>query len=100
MVMMMMMMMTMSLFVCLGVCLVVCVLVCLFVCLFVCCYPHLCTQEALLYAPMSNVGAITYDKDAVYIDMPQVHFSGMDDVADWGSDEEGARAATVMYRHN
>ena len=52
-------------------------------------------QEALLYAPMSNVGAITYDKDAVYIDMPQIHFSGGDDVQDWGSDEEGAKAASV-----
>lgn len=54
-------------------------------------------QEALLYAPMSNVGSVMYDKDAVYIDMPQIHFSGVDDVQDWGSDEEGAKAASVGF---
>ncbi len=33
------------------------------------------SKETLLYAPMSNVGAILYDKDAIYINVPQVHFT-------------------------
>lgn len=41
---------------------------------------------------MSNVGAVLYDKDAVYIDMPQIHFTAADNVEDWGSDEEAAKA--------
>ena len=33
-------------------------------------------KETLLYAPMSNVGAVLYDKDAVYISLPQgAHFT-------------------------
>lgn len=27
-------------------------------------------RERLLYAPMSDVGGLLYDKDAVYIDIP------------------------------
>lgn len=30
-------------------------------------------RERLLYAPMSGVGGVVYDKDAVYIDMPVGH---------------------------
>lgn len=30
-------------------------------------------KERLLYAPMSGVGGVVYDKDAVYIDMPIGH---------------------------
>ena len=35
-------------------------------------------KEQLLYAPMTDVGAVTYDKDAMYIQIPdhQVAFSG------------------------
>jgi ribosome biogenesis protein BMS1 len=54
----------------------------------------LLSQETLLYAPMSNVGTVLYDKDAVYIDMPQIHFTKLDDVEDWGSDGEAAKEAT------
>jgi ribosome biogenesis protein BMS1 len=43
---------------------------------------------------MSNVGTVLYDKDAVYIDMPQIHFTKSDDVEDWGSDGEAAKEAT------
>jgi ribosome biogenesis protein BMS1 len=32
-------------------------------------------KETLLYAPMSNVGAIMYDKDALYINLPKAHFT-------------------------
>ena len=35
----------------------------------------LSSKETLLYAPMSNMGSIRYDEDAVYIDMPKLHFS-------------------------
>ena len=34
----------------------------------------------LLYAPMSNVGKIMYDKDAMYIHLPSLHFT--DDKSD------------------
>ena len=27
-------------------------------------------MERVIYAPMSNVGGVLYDKDAVYIDIP------------------------------
>ena len=30
-------------------------------------------KERLLYAPMSGVGGVVYDKDAVYIDLPKGH---------------------------
>lgn len=30
-------------------------------------------KERLLYAPMSGVGGLVYDKDAVYIDVPANH---------------------------
>lgn len=30
-------------------------------------------KERLLYAPMSGVGGLVYDKDAVYIDVPASH---------------------------
>ena len=30
-------------------------------------------KERLLYAPMSGVGGVVYDKDAVYIDLPRGH---------------------------
>lgn len=32
-------------------------------------------KETLLYAPMAQVGGIVYDKDAVYINLPKVHFT-------------------------
>ena len=30
-------------------------------------------RERLLYAPMAGVGGLVYDKDAVYIDVPESH---------------------------
>mmetsp|Transcript_63327 Transcript_63327/g.74907 ORF Transcript_63327/g.74907 Transcript_63327/m.74907 type:complete len:957 (-) Transcript_63327:34-2904(-) len=32
-------------------------------------------KESLLFAPLSNVGAVTYDKDAVYIDIGKVNYT-------------------------
>ena len=32
-------------------------------------------KEKLLYAPMADVGGMLYDKDAVYIDLPQQTFT-------------------------
>jgi ribosome biogenesis protein BMS1 len=32
-------------------------------------------KETLLYAPMSDVGSVIFDRDAVYINVPHVHFS-------------------------
>ena len=31
-------------------------------------------KEKLLYAPMSNLGELTYDADAVYVDIPDCEF--------------------------
>ena len=33
-------------------------------------------KEKLLYAPMANVGGLLYDKDAVYIDIPDWKVGG------------------------
>jgi len=35
----------------------------------------LSSKETLLYAPMSDAGAVVFDRDAVYINVPNVHFS-------------------------
>ena len=32
-------------------------------------------KDSLLYAPLSNVGAVTFDKDAVYIDIGRVNYT-------------------------
>eukprot|EP00559_Dactyliosolen_fragilissimus_P005247 CAMPEP_0184860234 /NCGR_PEP_ID=MMETSP0580-20130426/5164_1 /TAXON_ID=1118495 /ORGANISM="Dactyliosolen fragilissimus" /LENGTH=1209 /DNA_ID=CAMNT_0027357269 /DNA_START=139 /DNA_END=3768 /DNA_ORIENTATION=- len=32
-------------------------------------------KDAILYAPLSNVGAVSFDKDAVYIDIGQVNYT-------------------------
>ena len=32
-------------------------------------------KETLLYAPLSNIGSVTMDRDAVYINLPHVHFT-------------------------
>lgn len=46
----------------------------------------LSAKETLLYAPMANVGRVTYDKDAVYINVPEVHFSKPEVVLDESAD--------------
>jgi ribosome biogenesis protein BMS1 len=33
------------------------------------------TKDALLFAPLSNVGAVSFDKDAVYIDIGRVNYT-------------------------
>ncbi len=32
-------------------------------------------KDSLLFAPLSNVGAVTFDKDAIYIDIGQVNYT-------------------------
>jgi ribosome biogenesis protein BMS1 len=46
-------------------------------------------KEILLYAPMSNVGAISYDKDAMYINLPHAHFTRNEHLAPNARGEEG-----------
>ncbi|XP_058262823.1 ribosome biogenesis protein BMS1 homolog isoform X1 [Hemibagrus wyckioides] len=46
-------------------------------------------KERLLYAPMSGVGGVVYDKDAVYIDMPVGHVK---------QDQEEVRPATELMQ--
>jgi len=38
-------------------------------------------KDALLYAPLSNVGAVSFDKDAVYIDIGQANFTKKENLA-------------------
>lgn len=44
-------------------------------------------KDALLFAPLSDVGAVTFDKDAVYIDIRQANFTKKENLA-------------VVSRHN
>ena len=38
-------------------------------------------KDALLYAPLSNVGAVSFDKDAVYIDIGRANFTKKENLA-------------------
>ena len=42
---------------------------------------HLNDKETLLYAPMSNIGNVIFDKDAMYINLKTVNFSKASDVS-------------------
>lgn len=61
-------------------------------------------KEKLLYAPMSDVGEMLYDKDAVYININdhQVQFSKKE--SDEGDDEAGEKStcsvASTSYREH
>ena len=37
-------------------------------------------KDALLFAPLSNVGAVSFDKDAIYIDIGRVNYTKKDDI--------------------
>uniref|UniRef100_A0AAV1UN84 Bms1-type G domain-containing protein n=1 Tax=Peronospora matthiolae TaxID=2874970 RepID=A0AAV1UN84_9STRA len=39
---------------------------------------HLTQKDTLLYAPMSDVGSIMYDKDAMYINLSQLNYTNPD----------------------
>ena len=48
-------------------------------------------KDALLYAPLSNVGAVSFDKDAVYIDIGRANFTKKENLAitdDKGKNED------------
>ncbi|RLN57780.1 hypothetical protein BBP00_00007349 [Phytophthora kernoviae] len=53
---------------------------------------HLTQKDTLLYAPMSDVGNIMYDKDAMYINLSQLNYTNPD-TGDVVPDEEGADGA-------
>mmetsp|Transcript_13937 Transcript_13937/g.39120 ORF Transcript_13937/g.39120 Transcript_13937/m.39120 type:complete len:1191 (-) Transcript_13937:87-3659(-) len=52
-------------------------------------------KDALLFAPLSNVGAVSFDKDAIYIDIGRTNFTKKadlqndDDTMDDGADNDG-----------
>lgn len=60
---------------------------------------HLTQKDILLYAPMSDVGNITFDKDAMYINLSQLNYTNpenenlLTDKDDWndGGDANGVR---------
>ncbi len=60
------------------------------------------TKETMLYAPMSNVGGVLYDADAVYINLPNVHFSKPETLMyhadDAGDGEDGTTADAAARR--
>mmetsp|Transcript_2355 Transcript_2355/g.5433 ORF Transcript_2355/g.5433 Transcript_2355/m.5433 type:complete len:1254 (-) Transcript_2355:1441-5202(-) len=37
-------------------------------------------KETLLYAPMANIGNVMFDKDAMYINLPEVNFTRTEDI--------------------
>merc|ERR1712100_290050 len=45
-------------------------------------------KDSLLFAPLSNVGAVSFDKDAVYIDIGNAHYTKKTDIADNDEDME------------
>ncbi len=66
-------------------------------------------KDALLYAPLSNVGAVSFDKDAVYIDIGRANFTKKEnltiadgkggddeDESDSDSDEDSDAPATLL----
>ncbi|KAG3026906.1 Ribosome biogenesis protein [Phytophthora cactorum] len=56
---------------------------------------HLTQKDTLLYAPMSDVGNIMYDKDAMYINLSQLNYTNPDtgDVVPDEQDADGAENA-------
>mmetsp|Transcript_14206 Transcript_14206/g.25440 ORF Transcript_14206/g.25440 Transcript_14206/m.25440 type:complete len:1274 (+) Transcript_14206:176-3997(+) len=44
-------------------------------------------KETLLYAPMSNIGNVMIDKDAMYINLPEVNFTKAEDLITNDKDE-------------
>eukprot|EP00536_Pseudo-nitzschia_multiseries_P000880 jgi/Psemu1/250023/estExt_Genewise1Plus.C_110096 len=44
-------------------------------------------KDALLFAPLSNVGAVSFDKDAIYIDIGRANYTKKADIQ--GNDESG-----------
>ncbi len=46
-------------------------------------------KDSLLYAPLSNVGAVSFDKDAVYIDIGRANYTKKENLA-IGDKEDGA----------
>mmetsp|Transcript_24586 Transcript_24586/g.51966 ORF Transcript_24586/g.51966 Transcript_24586/m.51966 type:complete len:1176 (+) Transcript_24586:155-3682(+) len=44
-------------------------------------------KDALLFAPLSNVGAVSFDKDAIYIDIGRVNYTKKANIQ--GNDESG-----------
>ncbi|KAG6950623.1 hypothetical protein JG688_00014080 [Phytophthora aleatoria] len=56
---------------------------------------HLTQKDTLLYAPMSDVGNIMYDKDAMYINLSQLNYTNPDtgDVVPDEQDVDGAESA-------
>ena len=44
-------------------------------------------KETMLYAPMANIGALRFDSDAVYIDLPEVNFTRKEAIVPDGHNE-------------
>ena len=45
-------------------------------------------KDSLLFAPLSNVGAVSFDKDAVYIDIGRANYTKKEDIADGDKDDD------------
>ncbi|KAI9911876.1 hypothetical protein PsorP6_009457 [Peronosclerospora sorghi] len=57
---------------------------------------HLTQKDTLLYAPMSDVGNIMYDKDAMYINLSQLNYTNpdTDDVVANDASQDATRGAS------
>ncbi|OLL24146.1 Ribosome biogenesis protein bms1 [Neolecta irregularis DAH-3] len=53
-------------------------------------------KQKLIYAPLSGAGGITFDKDAVHIDIPTTNFTRDEDMSQNSEDEDGIGERLVM----
>lgn len=62
---------------------------------------HLTQKDILLYAPMSDVGNITYDKDAMYINLSQLNYTNpenenlLKDKNEWDDADENGNGVRI-----
>lgn len=59
---------------------------------------HLSQKEIMLYAPMSDVGSIMYDQDAMYINLSTVNYTKQSDASSKGTLlDQGEDASNYMH---
>lgn len=54
-------------------------------------------KDALLFAPLSNVGAVSFDKDAIYIDIGRANYTKKDDIQGNKEDEDDEEMSEPEY---
>ena len=54
-----------------------------------------CKNDSVIYAPLSDVGGVAYDDDAVYIDLKTVAYSKDEDLTEREESRDGRRRGLV-----